>query len=110
MKLKIVIGNTSQWPGPTISLQHPVLVIATSTACVASEVSQLTAISQASGLEDKILHLHLTNTGSNWCQDFLVAGEVSGTSSFVWLTLYEKSSPDTGMMADEAKAVYSGIQ
>ena len=28
----------------------------------------------------------------------------------VWLTLYEKCSPDTGMMTDEAKAVHSGIQ
>ena len=34
---------------------------------------------------------------SFWCQDSLVAGEVSGTSCFVWLALYEKCSPDTGL-------------
>ena len=67
-----MIGNTSQWPGPTISL--PLLL--------RSRWSISTYISQASGLEDKILHLQ---------QLTLVLTNVriplfSGMSSFVWLT------------------------
>ena len=85
MKLKIVIGNTSQWPGSTISL--PLLLHSRWSISTYTYISSIRPRRQDSPSP-------AANTGPNWCEDSLVAGEVFGMSSFVWLTVYEKCSPD----------------